>query len=224
MRSKIHLLESNLTKHLNTQVYRFSPPFARYLMPYPKKTKPVSVPVPVFNDQSMVNPASWMSSELSSSPSQALGEDSQVSMMYLHFRHADDQHGIELPNVDTTVSAKPTPVPTRGRVIAPKPVTPPSHVTPPKALPASTSVSHNAPFTYAKKTSDKPHFGRLATDCSDEILDFDDEQMTRKGSPLSSLGKRSGSGTPPKPAEERSATKPIKRLVGGICDCYYSTH
>ena len=64
----------------------------------------------------------------------------------------------------------------------------------------------------------KPRFGRLATDCSDEILDFNDEIATaEKATPVSSFGKRKKSDSPPKPVEEPKAPRPYKRLVG-TCD------
>lgn len=62
----------------------------------------------------------------------------------------------------------------------------------------------------------KPRFSRLATDCSDENLDFDDEDNGKKPSP-SSLGKRSDPDSPPKPTAEHGAPKPFKRLVGQHC-------
>ena len=65
----------------------------------------------------------------------------------------------------------------------------------------------------------KPNFSRLATDCSDEILDFDDDHNPgSKPSPPTSLGKRNKPDTvSPKPVSEQGAPKPYKRLVSSPC-------
>ena len=70
------------------------------------------------------------------------------------------------------------------------------------------------PVGSANKQPVKPNFSRLATDCSDEILDFDDDENGgRKSSPTSSLGKRTKPASPP---VDQGAPKPFKRLVGEL--------
>ncbi|KAI0719599.1 hypothetical protein C8T65DRAFT_716396 [Cerioporus squamosus] len=177
MRSKVHLLESTLAKHLKAQ-----------------KAKAAAV---AQENRSMIDPAAWMSqSGQSSSPVQAPDRDGVTSTT----------------NVDQVVPSKPTPVPNAAAPVAVShdslaQVTPAKQTHTPKALPQISLAGVVQP-------SVKPSFRRLATDCSDEILDFDDDQNTvRKLSPPSSLGKRSKPDTvSPRPVPEEGASKPYKRL------------
>ncbi|RPD81149.1 hypothetical protein L226DRAFT_542362 [Lentinus tigrinus ALCF2SS1-7] len=163
MRSKVHLLESTLAKHLKAQVT-----------------------FPALETPSMIDPAAWMSqSGQSSSPVQA-----------------PDRDGATSTNVDQAVSSK--------RVPAMSP-----------AAPAALVHSPVAQVTLAKdvvnaggQAAAKPKFSRLATDCSDEILDFDDDPtVVRKPTPPSSLGKRNKPDSrSPKLAPDQGAPKPYKRL------------
>ncbi|RPD67209.1 hypothetical protein L227DRAFT_17539 [Lentinus tigrinus ALCF2SS1-6] len=166
MRSKVHLLESTLAKHLKAQ-----------------KAKAASA---AQDNRSMIDPAAWMSqSGQSSSPVQA-----------------PDRDGATSTNVDQAVSSK--------RVPAMSP-----------AAPAALVHSPVAQVTLAKdvvnaggQAAAKPKFSRLATDCSDEILDFDDDPtVVRKPTPPSSLGKRNKPDSrSPKLAPDQGAPKPYKRL------------
>ncbi|KAI0723262.1 hypothetical protein C8Q76DRAFT_646575 [Earliella scabrosa] len=184
MRSKVHLLESTLAKHLNAQ-----------------KVKPVYATV---DNQSMIDPAAWMSqSGQSSSPVQA-----------------PDRDGTASTNVDITVSARPTPAPNRVHL-------PPSttHVVTAQVTPARHAVARllhkTPPVGSANKQPVKPNFSRLATDCSDEILDFeDDENGGRKSSPTSSLGKRTKPASPP---VDQGAPKPFKRLASELKCLVFTT-
>ncbi|PIL37108.1 hypothetical protein GSI_00800 [Ganoderma sinense ZZ0214-1] len=179
MRSKVHLLETTLAKHLS------------------EKAKPAPEPAA---DHSMIDPASWMSSGQSSSPLQA-----------------PDRDGQQRTNVDIPIPVRSTPKSNQGE----------RHATPSNdafalVAPARDLVGESPSAKETRKTSavpsvarqNKPRFGRLATDCSDEILGFDDEISTvQKATPPSFLSKRKKSDSPPKPVGEPMAPRPYKRLV-----------
>ncbi|PCH41085.1 hypothetical protein WOLCODRAFT_70599, partial [Wolfiporia cocos MD-104 SS10] len=190
LRAKIHLLEATLSKHLQSQVV------------------PASANTAMAENKSMINPASWMSSDMSSSPaapgSQAPDRDAPST------------------NEDNTVTAKPTPAPSRpaGRL---KPTLPVAlaQATPEQEI--STAVPNAATPSVPKTPSNpvlpepmrgtaraKPVFGRLARDSSDEILDFDDMPISRL--PLATiLGKRDKMSSPLTNAERMNAPRPAKR-------------
>ncbi|TFK91494.1 hypothetical protein K466DRAFT_643900 [Polyporus arcularius HHB13444] len=181
MRSKVHLLESTLAKHLKAQ-----------------KAKAASV---AQENRSMIDPAAWMSqSGQSSSPVQAPDRDGETSTT----------------NVDQTVSSKPVPPPKAAATpvrashdsLAQVTVTPAKQTHTPKVPPQRGLTGAVA------QPSGKPNFSRLATDCSDEILDFDDDHnVVSKPSPPSSLGKRNKPDTvSPMPPPDQGAPKPYKRL------------
>ncbi|RDX55571.1 hypothetical protein OH76DRAFT_1452530 [Lentinus brumalis] len=171
MRSKVHLLESTLAKHLKAQ------------------------------NRSMIDPAAWMSqSGQSSSPVQAPDRDGETSTT----------------NVDQTVSSKPVPPPKAAATpvrashdsLAQVTIPPAKQMHTPKVPPQRGLAGA------VSQSSAKPNFSRLATDCSDEILDFDDDHnVVSKPSPPSSLGKRNKPDTvSPMAPPDQGAPKPYKRL------------
>ncbi|KAM5540465.1 hypothetical protein V8D89_005923 [Ganoderma adspersum] len=186
MRSKVHLLETTLAKHLS------------------EKAKPASEPAV---DHSMIDPTSWMSSGHSSSP-----------------LRAPDRDGQQPTNVDIPVPVKSTAKlnDTERRTTALNDVS--AQVAPEGNLPAKSPATKETRKTAAAapvvgNLPNKPKFGRLATDCSDEILDFGDEIFAaQKPTSPSYLGKRKKSDSLPKPVEEPKVPRPYKRLV----KVYYS--
>ncbi|OBZ70439.1 hypothetical protein A0H81_09981 [Grifola frondosa] len=188
LRSKVLLLESTLAKHLNSQA----------------KSKPQIGG----ENRSMIDPTSWVvSSEKSSSPATQAPDRDAPSV-----------------NVDSTVTAKQTPTPYRSARPVPVrqatvlPATP-ARVQkpvltvrlPPSALKIP-STAIGGPENPIGDASHKPNFSRLAaTDCSDDIVDFEDD-AARKVSPPVSLGKRDKMSSPPKALEIPSAPRPTKRL------------
>ncbi|KAI0940017.1 hypothetical protein AcV5_001238 [Taiwanofungus camphoratus] len=188
LRSKIHLLESTLAKHLHSQAKAKNPAGAE--------------------NRSMINPASWVSSDLSSSPP-ASGPQ------------APDRDAPST-NVDPVVSAKPTPTPFR-----------PAHSMAPPALLRTTQtiIAKLTPAAAPKTPSaapallstvpqsagpNKPIFSRLARNSSDEIVDFE-ENTSQQLNETVTLGKRDKTSSPLKSPENQSARRPSKRLVG--CSC-----
>ncbi|OJT04146.1 hypothetical protein TRAPUB_5191 [Trametes pubescens] len=178
----------NALKEMRAKVHLLESTLAKHLTaPKPKLAPPTVI------DHSMIDPTAWMSSGQSSSPVHAPDRDGQL-------------------DVDIVVPAKAAPV--ASRVVQ----TPPAQTdsAPPHSLnrvqtlkaPARKTPPTAVTTTYAKKGG----FSRLATDCSDEILDFDDDGV-RKPSPTSSLGKRSKPGTPPQQPDAQTIPKPLKRLV-----------
>ncbi|KAI1795189.1 hypothetical protein LXA43DRAFT_882234 [Ganoderma leucocontextum] len=180
MRSKVHLLETTLAKHLS------------------EKMEPTPEPVA---DHSMIDPAAWMSSGQSSSPVQA-----------------PDRDGLQPTNVDIPIPTRPTPKSNRTDRHATPPNDTSAHLTSAGNIPArspATKETRKSPVVppVVGPSSNKPKFRRLATDCSDEILAFDDELSTvRKPTPPSSVGKRKKPDSPPKLVEEPKAPRPYKRL------------
>ncbi|KAL6309669.1 hypothetical protein BKA93DRAFT_821394 [Sparassis latifolia] len=188
LRSKIYMLESSLAKHLQLQ----------------ENAK-------VVENRSMIDPTAWMSaSALSSSPA-ATGPQ------------APDRDAPST-NVDSTTTARPTPAPVRPQPIRTNavPQAAPTRVTPTRFLVANAKVISTAPKisaaafvspvpTSPEITIPKPIFSRLATDSSDEILDFEDG-ATHRLSPAVKLGKRDNMSSPPKDTEARSIPRPSKRL------------
>lgn len=130
-------------------------------------------------------------------------------------------HPQQPTNVDIPVPIKPTPEPDRTDRHG-MPVNDTSaHISPVSNLPAKSPATRELRKSPAvpevvRRASNKPKFSRLATDCSDEILDFDDVSTARRPTPPSSLGKRKKPDSPPKPVEELRAPRPYKRLVGTI--------
>ncbi|KAI9001055.1 hypothetical protein BD414DRAFT_405053 [Trametes punicea] len=159
-----------------------------------KPTSPLAV-----GSHSMIDPTAWMSSGQSSSPVQAPDRD-------------------ERPSVDVTVTAEPThPSPEADRPTS-LPQKPGLEVvaavegtqqvkTPPREIsPVQQGVT---PQTA------KPNFTRIATDCSDEIVSFDDEVVrVRRVSPPSSLGKRDKPSSSSRLIDTRPNHKAPKRVVG----------
>ncbi|KAI9063290.1 hypothetical protein FKP32DRAFT_744668 [Trametes sanguinea] len=182
MRAKVHLLESTLAKQLNAP-----------------KIKPVP---PVVGNPSLIDPSAWMSSGQSSSPVRPLDGDEQPSV---------DVTAQE-PSVGTaTVNKADAGTTSTGQINV-------SHGTPtgyPGRVPKAPSHDSKANPTTGKRASPhpaKPKFSRLATDCSDEMLDFDDEPAAPKSSPHTSLGKRSKPISPPIQAETQVVSRPLKRV------------
>ncbi|TBU32816.1 hypothetical protein BD311DRAFT_736552 [Dichomitus squalens] len=185
----------NALKEMRAKAHRLEITLAKHL----NDKKAVPIPTPV--DHSMIDPTSWMSSAQSSSPAQA-----------------PDRDGLQPTNVDIPISTKRTSavMHTDRRAAAPDSAS--VHVTPGRDLPAQSSAPQGfrkttPPDPAINKNANKPYFSRLATDCSDEILDFDDDVLSmRKPTPPSSLGKRRKSKSPFKTADELQAPTPFKRL------------
>ncbi|KAL7282377.1 hypothetical protein ACG7TL_003847 [Trametes sanguinea] len=182
MRAKVHLLE---TGDLTDEHYY-------------RKVKPVP---PIAGNSSLIDPSAWMSSGQSSSPVRPLDGD-------------------ERPSVDITAQEPPVSTAAVNNTNAGKAST--GHASASHDLPSGYSghiaiaPSHHSKPTppsgkRASPPTAKPKFGRLATDCSDEILDFDDESAAPKSSPLS-LGKRSKPNSPQMPAEAQVVSRPLKRV------------
>ncbi|KAI0677576.1 hypothetical protein C8Q78DRAFT_1003352 [Trametes maxima] len=182
MRTKIHLLESTLARHL--------------IAPTPKLAPEV------VGAHSLIDPTAWMSSSgHSSSPAQAPDRDGQPNVDGA----APTKSTIVADHAQQTsvsVHESTTSVATAVRVGKPIPFKAPAGKTPP-----TTRIAIPAP-------TKRGNFSRLATDCSDEILDFDDgSAAARKLSPLSSLGKRSKPSSPTQQSLAGDAPpKPLKRL------------
>ncbi|KAI0750729.1 hypothetical protein C8Q80DRAFT_1153650 [Daedaleopsis nitida] len=192
----------NALKDMRAKVNLLESTLAKHLKAQKAQPAPASV-----DNGSMIDPGAWMSqSGHSSSPA-----------------HAPDIDGTASTNVDVTVSAKPTPAPNRADRRAPAGDSAPARVTPAKEAPASKAATHSRHITLlsanaARTESAKPNFSRLATDCSDEILDFDDENNDGQKSSSPSLGKRSKSDAPLEPVVEQGqgAPKPFKRLRASV--------
>ncbi|KAI0638145.1 hypothetical protein C8Q77DRAFT_1048544 [Trametes polyzona] len=184
----------NTLKEMRAKVHLLESTLARHL----NGSKPKPAP-PAVDGRSMIDPTAWMSSGQSSSPPHAPDRDGQT-------------------DVDVVVSVKTTPAHSRirdGNVSVPvqsnvgQPVFVPDRVQASKA-PAEKPVP--SPAMDVPPPIKKPNFSRLATDCSDEILDFDDEPGPQKSSPSSTLGKRSKPGSSPDHREQQAGGKPTKRV------------
>lgn len=170
----------------------------------------------------MIDPAAWTSSVLSSSPTQAPDRDLSVSLPWSDGVIATFPSIQHATNVDTTVSAKPTPAPVRSSRPSPNdtfglPQTIPADLSsvsrPPQVLqhdilPATRLVE---PASAAQGLR-RPRFGTLATAMSDDITSFSDE-----GDQPVHATKRNARAPPLKsslPPQERAVTpRPFKRLV-----------
>ncbi|KAI0327140.1 hypothetical protein GY45DRAFT_1355911 [Cubamyces sp. BRFM 1775] len=179
----------NTIKELRAKVHLLESTLARHLNAPKIKTVPPSVGV-----HSMIDPTAWMSSGQSSSPTQAPDRDDN-------------------PGVDVAAPVNPAPIPVdveraefSGRKAsvqgASKMTTPYVAKLPSQRTPlVDVTVAPNQP---------KPNFSRIATDCSDEILDFDDEPG--ESGPASALGKRTKPSPPPRQVDDTTPANPLKRL------------
>ncbi|KAH9853516.1 hypothetical protein C2E23DRAFT_108880 [Lenzites betulinus] len=181
----------NALKEMRAKVHLLESTLTRHLNP--PKPKP---PQRTVGDLSMIDPTAWMSSGQSSSPHHAPDRDAQPTVdgpappkttITTHAR--DDSATL----ADQAKNSHPTPVSNRGQ-------------------PEQTQM-RKSPATGAvvQPQTRKPMFSRLATDCSDEILDFDDDHGALRFSPTSSLGKRGKSHSPPQHPDVPAAPKPLKR-------------
>ncbi|EIW62000.1 uncharacterized protein TRAVEDRAFT_44832 [Trametes versicolor FP-101664 SS1] len=178
----------NALKETRAKVHLLESTLAKHLTaPKPKPAPPTVI------DHSMIDPTAWMSSGQSSSPVHAPDRDGQL-------------------DVDVVVPAKAAPVASRVGQITPAQT---DSAQPQSALNRAQTlkgpVRKTPPTAGAATYAKRGNFSRLATDCSDEILDFDDDGV-RKPSPTSSLGKRSKPSSPPQQADAHGIPKPLKRL------------
>ncbi|KAI0832374.1 hypothetical protein BC628DRAFT_1414680 [Trametes gibbosa] len=180
----------NALKEMRAKVHLLENTLARHLNP--PKSKPAQRTV---GDRSMIDPTAWMSSGQSSSPFHAPDRDAQTNVDVPVPAKVTPTHArIEpVPLIEQAKSAHPTPGFNQGQL---------EH-TQVRQSPAAGPV--------VSSQTKKPNFSRLATDCSDEILDFDDDHGALRISPTSSLGKRGKSNTPPQPPDVQNAPKPLKR-------------
>ncbi|KAH9951625.1 hypothetical protein B0H21DRAFT_684427 [Amylocystis lapponica] len=173
LRSKVHLLESTLAKHLQAQA---------------KSKTPMGI-----ENQSMIDPASWMSTDRSSSPvisgPHAPDRDAPASILLAPM----PLNQVTLASTARTSVASRVPL---ASLAVPKTPPPVPMTAGPDPVPATS----------------KPMFSRLATDASDDIIDFEDESAIRGLSPAMLLGKRDKMGSPPAAATP-STSRPSKRLV-----------
>ncbi|CCM03174.1 uncharacterized protein FIBRA_05296 [Fibroporia radiculosa] len=196
LRSKVHLLESTLAKHLQSQA----------------KTKSVTfVPTTTaaLEQKSMIDPTTWKSSDASSSPltSQAPDRDEPST------------------NVDPVTSNKsmPTALPLVGRTTAairmitdrtlPVPFRPEESQVVPASSDTPSAAHQPSPL---EEPSDRFFFRALARDSSDDIIDFEDPPASTL--PLAAaLGKRIKASPPPVSVEPKVANpKPPKRARTSI--------
>ncbi|KAI0353620.1 hypothetical protein OH77DRAFT_1438040 [Trametes cingulata] len=182
----------NALKEMRAKVHLLESTVAKHINA--PKTKPAVTPT--VGAHSMIDPTAWMSSGQSSSPVQAPDRDGQTDVDVTVVGKASTGQHANHP-------APPSSQHTIMQAQAPRAEVPQSSKTP--ALKATPLAE-----TTALDRTQKPRFSRLATDCSDEILDFDDA-APRKSSPLSALGKRDKPSSPPKNDDSQVASRPSKR-------------
>ncbi|CDO71265.1 hypothetical protein BN946_scf184908.g22 [Trametes cinnabarina] len=182
MRAKVHMLESTLARHLNAPTTKPALPMAG-------------------NHPSLIDPSAWMSSGQSSSPPRPLDGDERPSVDV-----AAQEPAVSVANlIDTHEAAAPHRAGAAHDIaagISARSSDALAHA--PKHMPTVADVPPSHPA--------KPKFSRLATDCSDEILDFDDEHKGRKTSPPTSLHKRNKPSSPHEEADVHNLTRPLKRV------------
>ncbi|KAI0375592.1 hypothetical protein BV20DRAFT_1047883 [Pilatotrama ljubarskyi] len=180
----------NALKEMRAKVHLLESTLSKQLNA--SKAKPAS---PTVGARSMIDPTAWMSSGQSSSPAHAPDRDGQTDVdVTITAKASTVQHGAH-----EALSSDQEGV-IRG-------VQPPDLVHVSNAFILKTTTPAG---TSAADLIQKPKFSKLATDCSDEIADFDDT-APRKSSPLSSLGKRDKASSPPKNDDSQVARKPVKR-------------
>ncbi|KAI0650768.1 hypothetical protein C8Q79DRAFT_945109 [Trametes meyenii] len=186
----------NTLKEMRAKIHLLESTLARHVVVPKSRPAPEAV-----GAHSLIDPTAWMSSSgHSSSPTQAPDRDGQPNVdgaaPVKSTTAADHVQQISSSVHTSTINAA-----TMVREGEPQQNKAPAGKTPP-----TTRIAIPGPTRRA-------NFSRLATDCSDEILDFDDgSATTRKLSPLSSLGKRSKPNSPRQPVEGDVASKPLKRL------------
>ncbi|KZT12495.1 uncharacterized protein LAESUDRAFT_808096 [Laetiporus sulphureus 93-53] len=210
LRSKIHLLETTLAKHLQTQVRIM---FTKWDFTNDSKQAKPKQAVPAVENKSMINPASWMSSDRSSSPPasahQAPDSDppsmiADTAVVTASVQPISAPHPDTLSTVQTSNASAPLRVNSmQSASVTPKQGSNSAMMTPPRPFNAAISgMTQQAPV--------KSVFGRLARDSSDEILDFED---ARKSSiPLATtLGKRNKTTAQAKDVKAQSVSRVAKR-------------
>ncbi|KAI0771580.1 hypothetical protein BD413DRAFT_475623 [Trametes elegans] len=176
----------NALKEMRAKIHLLESTLSRHINPPKAKTAP-----PTIDSRSMIDPTAWMSSGQSSSPVQAPDRDGQT-------------------NVDDAVPAKLSPASNIPTGVLPAAQTASAHT----PMPTAELVRKTPPEAKAVGAvqAKKPNFSRLATDCSDEILDFDDEHAGHGPGSATSLGKRTKPSSPLNNDGGPVIPKPLKRL------------
>ncbi|EMD40764.1 hypothetical protein CERSUDRAFT_91505 [Gelatoporia subvermispora B] len=181
LRAKLQAVETALAKQLCFQAQNESTelPVHSPIAGVPQmKTQPTAGS----SHQSMIDPASWMSSDLSSPPG-------TVPLVPLSDKRTKEDLALQVQNpepIELSTARTPSPAKLEGKCISPQNVL--SVHQPGPAL--QTTVRLPSEPTAAKSPA-RPQFSRLATDCSDEIDSFEDDPIAiQSTSSAIGLGKR----------------------------------